>query len=102
MKYRLIKNDDSVTVIMEDGGVACIEVDEGDDQDYLSYTEYYQDRFTKEMLAKGDIWDQLACGKMYRSDWETDFDNPDHIEEALEWLCVGCEFELDEMIWPDF
>ena len=102
MKYRLIKDDVLVIVITEDGGAACIESDWSNDQKYLSYTEYYQDRFTKEMLDKGDIWDQLSCGKMYRSDWETDFDNPGHIRDALEWLCVGCDFELDETIWPDF
>jgi len=104
MKYRVIKDGDEITVITEDGGIACIrevdELDEGDGRQAV--TDCYQSRFDNKILESGNIWEILGEGKMYCEDWQTPFDNPDHIQDALEWLCMGCEFELDESIWKNF
>ena len=103
MKYRITKNNDEINVILEDGGIACIrdaeEVNPGDRRQ--STTDYYQDRFNQEMLDRGDIWEKLGEGNMYYNDWITPFDDPKHIQDALEWLCINCNegFELDETIW---
>ena len=108
MKYRTIESGgEEIFVITEDGGLACIMDKEGcsEDEKRLSSTEYYQERFTQEMLdAEESIFEQteMCDGKMYWADWETPYTNPDHVQDALEWLCVGCEFELDETIWEDF
>ena len=104
MKYRVIKDSEEITVILEDGGIACIreayELDEGDGRQ--STTDYYQNRFDDETLESGELWETIGEGKMYYNDWTTPYDDPKHIWDALNWLCVGCEFELDESIWPNF
>ncbi len=105
MKYRLVKNEDEIIVIVEDGGIATIreveELDEGDGRQ--ATTDYYQDRLTKEMIADDDVWGNLGNGNMYWNDWKTPFNNPEHIVDALEWLCVGEDnFEVDENIWKEF
>ncbi len=106
MKYRITKNDEEVTVITEDGSIASIryadELDEGDNR--TAVTDYYQSRFTQEDIDSDDsIWEILGEGKMYYKDWyETDFDNPKLVQDALEWLCMECKFEEDETIWKGF
>ena len=106
MKYRVIKQgDDEITVITEDGGVACIrevdEIEEGDGR--VAVTDYYQSRFDNKMLEEEDIWEILSEGKIYCEDWTTPFDNPEHIQDALTWLWMCCDkFEVDESIWENF
>lgn len=101
MKYRLIKDDEAIVVILGDGGIAEIheadEIEEGDGRQ--SVTEYYQSRFTME--DSGHVWDAVGEGKMYYNDWKTPFDDPAHVQDALEWLAVESDYELDESIWPD-
>lgn len=105
IKYRTIKSEDNVVVILEDGGIADIHYAEesvaGDGR--MSTSEYYQSRFTEDDLKSEEcIWDIVGEGKMYYNDWTTPFDDPEHITDALQWLASGCEYELDESIWPDF
>ncbi len=106
MKYRTIESGgEEIFIITEDGGLACIMDKEEDDTNRQSSTEYYQERFTQEMLdSKESIFShpEMEYGKMYWADWDTPYDDPSHIQDALAWLCVGCQFELDETIWPSF
>ena len=104
MKYRVIKKDEELTIILADGGIACIRDVDDDSSGRQSTTDYYQSRFTQEMLDNNkNIWEEVGKGKMYYNDWTTPFDDPKHIEDALEWLCCDCnEFELDESIWEYF
>tara|TARA_R110000772_G_scaffold5454_4_gene19494 strand:+ start:6226 stop:6543 length:318 start_codon:yes stop_codon:yes gene_type:complete len=105
MTYRVIKENDEITIITEDGGVACVryadELDNGDGRQAV--TDYYQDRLTQEMIDSDIIWEQLGEGKMYCNDWTTSFDNHEHITDALQWLCPLCEtWEYDTTIWKGF
>ena len=105
VKYRTIKDKNEITVILDDGGIATIreveEMEEGDGR--KATTDYYQDRFTLESLGSDEgIWEEVGKGKMYCEDWDTSFDDPAHIQDALNWLSVQSEFELDETIWPSF
>jgi hypothetical protein len=106
MKYRLIETKgDSITVILEDGGIADIHYAEpyDDAPNRKSVTEYYQTRFTQEDLESDEeLWTILGEGKMYYNEWTTDYDDPAHVQDALNWLAVEETFELDESIWPDF
>ena len=105
MKYRLMEYSDEIVVILEDGGIACIrDIDATDDMpDRQSTTDYYQTRFTQEDWdSQENIWEIVGEGKMYYNDWDTPFNDPKHIQDALEWLAVGESFELDETIWRDF
>ena len=106
MKYRLIETPgDSIVVILEDGGIADIHYAEPheDSPNRKSVTEYYQTRFTQEDLdSEDELWEILGEGKMYYEEWDTPYNNPEHITDALNWLAVGETFELDESIWPYF
>ena len=101
MKYRVIKGNEEIIVILEDGGVACIR--DVYAEDYKTVSDYYQDRFTQEMLDNENIWEELGEGKMYCAEWQVPFDSPELVQEALNWLCVWEDnFEVDESIWKDF
>ena len=108
MKFRLIKDSEEIIVITEDGGVATIRDVEGyvdgdfGGKDRKSTTDYYQGRLNSKMIDEDNIWESLGEGKMYWNDWKTPFDNPEHVEDALNWLCVGEVFVADENIWPNF
>lgn len=105
MKYKLLNTAiDEITVILEDGGVACIrgveELDEGDGRQ--STTDYYAVNLTDKFADMENVWDELGEGKMYYNDWITPYDDPAHIQEALRWLCVGEEnFTIDDTIWAN-
>ena len=105
MRYRVIKDSDEITVILEDGGVACIryadEMEEGDGR--TAVTDYYQSRFDQTMIDEENIWEELGEGKMYCKDWYgAKFDSKEVINDALTWLCVECTFTEDETIWEGF
>lgn len=55
--------DGTITVIMEDGGVATAY----NPDDYYR-SNYYQDRMTSETTLD-NLWDELGEGKMYWNDW---------------------------------
>ena len=104
MKYRIEHMGDELVVIVEDGGIACIrsvdELDEGDGRQ--TTIDYYQERLTQSMIDNDTIWEELGEGDMYYNDFKTPYTDPSHIQNALEWLCVGeTNFEVDETIWKD-
>lgn len=98
VKYRTIKDNDSIVIITEDGGYAVvISIDEN-----KATSEYYQNKFTKEDVDSGSsIHEVLSEGKMYYNEWDTNFDSIDHIENALDWLVPDCTYEYDENIWSN-
>lgn len=103
-EYRLIEDSEEITVLVDDGGVACIRDTDDNGEGRKSTTDYYQDRITQEMLDEElNVWEEVGEGKMYWNDWKTDKDDPAHVQEALEWLVAGeTEFVVNEDIWPDF
>ena len=104
-KYKLIKDEESIFVVTENGGIAEIreveELEEGDNR--KSVSEYYYLSFDqKDVSSKYGIWKKLNEGKIECYDWTTPYDNPAHITHALNWLCFGDYiFIEDENIWPD-
>ena len=106
IKYRTLQSgDDSVVVILEDGGFAEVHYAEpmSEKCNRQSTTEYYQTRFTQSDVDNKDepIYDILGEGKMYYNDWDTPFTNPVHVQDMLEWLAPGHIYKLDETIWLD-
>jgi hypothetical protein len=101
MKYRLIKTSDEITIVTEDGGVACIRQAEPlsalDDTcpNRQSTADYYQSRidlvafaeFEKANPGEG-IYIFLGEGKMYYEDWDVPFDTPQPLADAMQWLVV--------------
>ena len=91
MKFRLIIKNDEVTVITEDGGVACIREAEdlSKDEPRIAVTDYYQSRLTDDESINADnVFECLAEGKMYCNDWEVvPFNSMTAVEDALAWLC---------------
>lgn len=75
--FREDNGDKTITVIMEDGGVASAY----NPGDYYR-TEYYQDRITKETMLD-DMWDELGEGKMYTTDWDGNEDENILVEEPI-------------------
>ena len=100
MKIYLNIGSDEVTIITEDGGLACIREAEAisnvGDKDYeprVATSDYYQRRIPntpdelKEFSECEDIWEYLAEGKMYYDDWPTQaFNSWEAIHTALQWL----------------
>ena len=105
IKYRVILDgDDSIAVVLEDGGFAEVHSAEPLDTESKrkATTEYYQTKFTQSDIESNEpIYEILGEGKMYYNDWDTEFTNPTHIQDMLEWLAPEHTYELDESIWPD-
>lgn len=100
MKYRIIQDQDSITILVEDGGVATIDFIESGYR-----TEYYQNRID-ESVGSDDIWEVLAEGEMYISDdWTDPSVNVEMlIQEALAWLVFPSPqegWERDDTIWSN-
>jgi hypothetical protein len=90
MKFRMIIDEDQreITVLTENGGVACIREAEGDDR--LAVTDYYQSRLTDfDGLTADNAFDLLGQGKMYCNDWDVPYNDLGLILDALKWLAVG-------------
>ena len=91
-QYRLIKDEDELTIITQDGGVACIRRTFPCDQfPRIAATDYYQMSLSDVDMSKINddhpIWEALAEGKMYYNDWEdSEWDSPELVNDALEWL----------------
>ena len=98
-KFRLIETADEITLILEDGGIACIR--QADPLSALDDTcpnrqstaDYYQRRINtkdyaafKDQYPDSDIWTYLAEGKMYYDDWDVPFNSTKPFREALAWL----------------
>ena len=104
MKYRVIYGEET-TVILEDGGIACIRATDDNGQGRTATTDYYGVRLTQELIDAGNIWEsELGEGDMWYNDWfGPHFKSDELIKEACGWLCCDCEeFELDETIWEGF
>jgi len=84
-------NNNCLTVIMEDGGVASAYKP---DSNYR--TDYYQSRITTETTLDG-IWDELAEGKMYGKSWDgseaelISEANETLVDDMIGWLYVSTE-----------
>ncbi|MDG1752829.1 MAG: hypothetical protein P8I03_14410 [Thalassotalea sp.] len=97
MKIQLLLTSDEVTIICEDGGIACIREAVPIDKDTprIATSDYYQSRITDMDLSLIvdnddeciDIWSLLAEGKIYHDDWEDKpFNSLFVINKALIWL----------------
>ncbi|PSV00372.1 hypothetical protein [Photobacterium kishitanii] len=108
VKYRLIKDDGFITVLVEDGGVASIEQCEDEPEirgdDTRSFTEYFQSRldFSDPECDPDNIFEYVGQGEMYRNDFtEAEIDTPERIQDALSWLVIGKhKFIRDDSIFP--
>jgi hypothetical protein len=91
VKFRLIIESDEITVITENGGVACIReaADLSKDEPRIAVTDYYQSRLTDDESINADnVFECLAEGKMYCNDWAVvPFNSMTAVEDALAWLC---------------
>ena len=108
MKIQLLHSSEEITIICEDGGIACIREAEPIDEDTprIATSDYYQYRLCDmdlSLIADNDeecidIWTLLGEGKMYCDDWEDKAFNSFHaIRDALNWL----GHDLDECIITD-
>lgn len=109
MKFRIIFDNgaNEITVITENGGIACIrEVEDmSTDKPRIAVTDYYQMRLTDVPLDQRDnLFDHLATGKMYNNDWvSVKYNSLTAIGDALDWLCVGeTDWELSEDLFLHF
>lgn len=107
MKFSLILNSEEITVITEDGGIACIREaeDMSPDEPRESVTDYYQMRLTDVPASEADgLFEHLAEGKIYCKDWvNAKYNSLEVIEDALSWLCVGeSNWELVDNLFPQF
>jgi hypothetical protein len=105
MKFRIVFNANEITVITQDGGIACIR--EADDiipgEPRTAVTDYYQNRLTDVLQnEEGTLFDRLAEGKMYQKDWSNvEFNSLVAIQDALSWLCMGIKnWEICEDLFP--
>lgn len=106
MKFRLIFETDEITILTEDGGIACIREAEAmsPDEPRIAVTDYYQMRITDVPLCTDNLFEYLAEGKMYHKDWpDTPYNNVLAIQDALAWLCLGeTNWEVSDEIFPQF
>ncbi len=96
VKAFIFRNDeeDDITVIMEDGGVAYFYNPEHSGcANYI--TDYHQNRITPETKLD-NIWDELAEGKMYAKDWEGEPNRDEVIDDMINWLY--CTTEAVEIV----
>lgn len=101
-KYRLFDvTSTSYSILMQDGGVACVELHE--DDGYV-YAELYQSRLDINDLNQQNIFDTLGIGKMYRDDYYdiTDINNKTILANTLSWLAVFATFQHDPNLHNDF
>lgn len=102
VKYRLFAvTATSYSILMEDGGVACVELHE--DDNYV-YVELYQSRLCVNDLNQTNIFDTLGEGKMYRKEYRnvTNVNDEVVLSETLAWLVVGATFQHDPTLHQDF
>jgi hypothetical protein len=108
MKFRVILDteNEELTVITEDGGVACIRSAEMCDTALrLATTDYYQTRMTAlKDATPNNMWDLLSEGNMYAKDWaDKEYNNLDLIQDALHWLCpTEKKWEMCDKIFSHF
>ncbi len=87
MKFRIILEEGELTVITQDGGIACMREAEPVDTPIVAVTDYYYDKLTDTTITKDNVFEVLAEGKMVCSDWTIlKFNNPVLVTDALSWL----------------
>jgi len=89
MKFRLILKSDELTVITENGDIACIREAESIPGEIprTAVTDYYTSKVTQEGITSDNVFEVLAEGHMYCNDWSTlKFNNYVLVTEALSWL----------------
>lgn len=107
MKFMLIIDTPSeeITVVTQDGGIACIRYAEPCSETPLrvATTDYYQTRITQlEDPTADNVWELLAEGKMYANDWNKEYNSLELIQDALNWLCLGEEnWEICDNLFPE-
>ena len=70
MKYRVIDGTEEITVVLEDGGIACIRETDDNGEGRTATTDYYGVRLTQELIDAGNIWEsELGEGDMWYNDW---------------------------------
>ena len=105
MKFRLIIESDEITVITEDGGIACTREAETIDGSMtrIAVTDYYQSRLTEKGITSDNVFEILAEGAMYHMDWSAlSFNSLTVIHDALTWLCPGeTSWEIVDDLFTD-
>jgi hypothetical protein len=89
IKAFIFRDNDSektITVIMEDGGVASSYNPDG----VYYRTDYYQSRLTPNSNLN-TVWDELAEGKMYAKDWYNSESDERLVDDMILWLYLSTE-----------
>lgn len=97
MKFRMIIKEEEITVITEDGGIACISKaepisngsidDTTQNEPRTATSEYYSERIAQDGINQDNVFDILAEGEIYSSDWaDKQFNDLSLVQEALDWL----------------
>ena len=94
--FRENDGDKTITVIMQDGGVATAYNPEAD----YYRTNYYQEKMTPDTTLE-NMWDELGEGEMYWADWDgkdeplinkaTTEEENQIIDDMIAWLYIATE-----------
>jgi len=86
MKFRIVIEPNELTIITENGGIACTREAEGDvGEPRVATTDYYQNYINS--CSPATLFDELAEGEMEFKDWATEeFNSCEVIKDALNWL----------------
>ena len=98
MRFRVIDHKDELWVVDECGGIAVIvEVETG------VKSEYFQNRIDWTKMTPENMWDKLAEGKRQYNDFPgKELTDPELIKDALDWLCLECDWFEDEELWLEY
>jgi hypothetical protein len=83
--YVFKENDDTIDVIMEDGGVATSYIPDGSWQ-----TDYYFDKINKDTTME-NLWGKLSEGLMQHKIWEDTPTEDEMILDMVNWLYISTE-----------
>ncbi len=112
MKFRLVldPNEPEITVITEDGGIACIrqaeDIGPSPEEKRIAVSDYYDTRIPDLTDCNRDnLFECLAEeATIYHDDWkDKPYNDLSVIYEALNWLCPAAEsWELVNDLFTDF
>jgi len=102
MKFRIVIEADELTIITENGGIACTREAEGDvGEPRVATTDYYQNYINS--CSPATLFDELAEGEMEFKDWATEeYNNWVVIQDALEWLSPDTTWEICDDLFLDY
>ena len=83
--YVFKENDDTIDVIMENGGVSTSYIPDGSWQ-----TDYYFDKINRD-TTREDLWGKLSEGKMECKIWDDTPTENEMILDMVSWLYVSTE-----------